>query len=144
MIAALPSEQGFYHYYQAIAPIFILLAQHEKQFGFPKTRRLVKNEQFRAVIALRKRASDGRLTIYAAPNGLDFARIGISIGRSSGSAVFRNRFKRLVREAFRKNKENIPAGRDYVVTPGPRLEANPAWADIQDSLLALADLSSKK
>jgi len=120
------------------------LAQQEKQFGFPKTRRLVKNEQFRAVIALRKRASDGRLIIYAAPNGLDFARIGISIGRSAGSAVFRNRFKRLVREAFRINKESIHVGRDYVITPGPRLEANPALADIQDSLLALADMVSKK
>ncbi|MBN1859488.1 ribonuclease P protein component [Candidatus Bipolaricaulota bacterium] len=45
-------------------------------------------------------------------------RLGISLGRRYGSAVERNRIKRLIRETYRKNKD-LFAGVDIVVHPRP-------------------------
>jgi ribonuclease P protein component len=53
--------------------------------------------------------------VHARPNGLGRSRLGISVGRKFGGAVVRNRFKRIVREAFRTSREVRAAGLDIVV-----------------------------
>lgn len=42
-------------------------------------------------------------------------RLGLAMGRKTGNAVQRNRWKRLVREFFRQNREAFPRGCDIVV-----------------------------
>jgi len=42
-------------------------------------------------------------------------RLGLSVGRTSGNAVQRNRIKRLVREFFRLEREAFPLGADIVI-----------------------------
>ncbi|OHB76044.1 MAG: ribonuclease P protein component [Planctomycetes bacterium RBG_16_55_9] len=86
-----------------------------KRFSFPKKKRLVGNRQFTAVLARRRRFSDGLLTLYVAENDCGYSRLGVSIGKSAGKAAVRNRLKRLLREAFRQNQEQIPSGWDYVL-----------------------------
>ncbi len=86
-----------------------------RRFGFAKNRRLVNNEQFRAVLSHNVCCRSGLLGLYAAPNDCGYSRLGISIGRHCGNAVVRNRLKRLVRESFRQNQDRIPAGFDYLV-----------------------------
>jgi ribonuclease P protein component len=90
------------------------------RFTFPKSSRLVSNRQFRIVYARRLSATDGLLMVYACENDCDQPRLGVSIGKNCGSAVVRNRLKRLLREVFRQNREDIPAGFDYVVSMSPR------------------------
>jgi len=89
-----------------------------KAQSFTKSKRLLTNRQFKQVIDTGTRAGDGLLVVYACPNSLDHSRIGISLGRSCGGAVVRNRLKRLIREAFRLNSARIPSGFDYVVLVG--------------------------
>ena len=86
-----------------------------KRFSFPKNKRLASNKQFKAVLSHRKAAGNGLLRLYVAPNNLDYPRLGISVRKSCGNAVARNRLKRLLREAFRQSQEQIPAGFDYLV-----------------------------
>jgi len=52
--------------------------------------------------------------LFARPNGLSHSRLGITTTRKLGKAVTRNRARRLVREAYRKNRGDLPLGLDLV------------------------------
>ncbi len=88
---------------------------------FPTNRRLSSNRQFKAVLDQGRRARNGLLILYAAPNERGYPRLGISVGKSSGTAVIRNRLKRLLREAFRGSQDRIPQNLDYVLLISPSL-----------------------
>ncbi|OHB57628.1 MAG: ribonuclease P protein component [Planctomycetes bacterium RBG_13_44_8b] len=86
-----------------------------KRLSFGKNKRLVSDKQFKAVLVRKMRVSNGLLTLYMAENKYDYPRLGISVGKSCGNAVMRNRWKRLLREAFRQNQGQIPSGFDYLI-----------------------------
>ena len=91
------------------------------QFSFLKKKRLVSNRQFKAVLTRGLRLSNGLLTLYMAENNCGYPRLGISVKKSCGNAVVRNRLKRLLREAFRQSQDRIPAGFDYLLMISPQL-----------------------
>ncbi len=86
-----------------------------KNFSFPKSSRLLTNKQFKTVLARRLCVSDGLLKLFIAENDCDQPRLGVSVSKSCGNAVVRNRLKRLIREAFRQNQHQISSGIDYLV-----------------------------
>ncbi len=90
-----------------------------KSLTLPKSARLLKNGQFRTVLSRKIAASDALLLLFVAKNKCEHPRLGISISRSAGNAVQRNRMKRLIREAWRLNQKQIPQGRDYLVMLSP-------------------------
>ena len=55
------------------------------------------------------------MTVFVMPNGGDVPRFGVAATRKLGSAVKRNRAKRLSRELFRRHK--VAAGLDIVIVP---------------------------
>ncbi len=92
-----------------------------KQFFFSKKKRLVSNRQFEAVLSSNVRVTDGLLVLYVAENDCGYARLGVSISKSCGNAIERNRLKRLLREAFRQNQNHLSPGFDYLLMISPQL-----------------------
>lgn len=85
------------------------------RFVFKKSQRVVRERDFKAVLAHKCSVSSGLMRLYAAPNGLEIPRFGVSVSRKCGCAVVRNRLKRLAREAFRLHQHDLPPGRDYLL-----------------------------
>ncbi|MCC7035188.1 MAG: ribonuclease P protein component [Acidobacteria bacterium] len=74
-----------------------------------------KREDFERIYSSGHRHSGRLMTMFMSPNGRAGSRLGIAATRKMGSAVVRNRAKRLVRELFRHHKP--PGGFDVVVVP---------------------------
>ncbi|MAO22537.1 MAG: ribonuclease P protein component [Phycisphaerae bacterium] len=102
---------------------------------FQRRHRLAGGD-FSPVFESRLRKSRGPITVHLRPTSLDEHRLGLSIGRRFGGAVQRGRFKRLMREAFRLNRGQLPTppsggAYDIVVTTRAHesadLERYAAW-----------------
>lgn len=53
--------------------------------------------------------------VYFMPNRRPYNRFGITAGKKVGGAVERNRAKRVIRAAYRKNEYILPIGYDIVM-----------------------------
>ena len=85
-------------------------AKSPAAFSLPRGHRLTDKPQFDAVHRAGIRSSDPLFMVIARPNGLGLARLGLAVGvKSAGNAVNRNRIKRVVREAFRRAKQELPS-----------------------------------
>lgn len=67
-----------------------------------------------------KISSEG-LTAYFLPNKRPCNRFGITAGKKVGCAVERNRAKRIIRAAYRKNELILPIGYDIVIVARPEI-----------------------
>ena len=108
---------------------------------FPSALRLRRGEEFRNVFDQGRSVADGTLVVYAMINELPYARLGLSVSRKVGNAVRRNRWKRLIREAFRLRRESIPAGIDLIVIPR---SGQPTLDRVQQSLVSLARQAQRR
>lgn len=103
-------------------------------FNFSKEHRLLKRRDFKRVSREGKRLIGRYLCIDCRPAPL--SRLGISASTHYGSSPERNRFKRLVREAFRLNKAAFSQKLELNVIPR-KFAKQAMLADIQNELLKL-------
>jgi len=83
--------------------------------GLPAARRIRRRVDFERVYKAGTRVHGRFMTLFLLPNGGTVARFGVAATRKIGSAVDRNRVKRLSREVFRR--KNAAVGLDVVVVP---------------------------
>lgn len=113
-----------------------------KRFPFSRAFRLRRSADFETVLSQGARAGDARLTLWVLANGLPVSRFGLMVGRKHGGAVRRNRIKRVLREAFRLCRPDLPAGFDLVCSP--RAGVKPELKLCMASLTALATRLSRR
>ena len=75
---------------------------------------------FQAVYDRRRSAADGTLVVYARRTGCRTPASGCRCPRSSAGPCVRNRIRRLLREAYRLGRDELPAGFDLVLIPRPQ------------------------
>lgn len=108
---------------------------------FRRQHHLRKGAQFERVYGQRRSASDGTLLVYVARNDVGHPRLGLSVSRKHGGAVTRNRWKRLLREAFRLSLDELP---EVDLVAIPRVGAEPELRSLARSLVRLAARAAKK
>ncbi|MCX7951227.1 MAG: ribonuclease P protein component [Clostridiales bacterium] len=79
-----------------------------------KVERIKRNAHFRLIYKKGKSISDSNLVMYYSKNGNNLNRIGVSVSKKVGNSVVRNRYKRLIREGYRKNKSIFKQGYDII------------------------------
>jgi ribonuclease P protein component len=86
--------------------------------------RLRSKLQFDALYASGRRIDDRFFGLRVKPNGLGHPRIGLAVAiKTAGSAVARNRLRRLIRESFRLAQHDLPAVDVVVAAKFPATEA---------------------
>ena len=88
-----------------------------KQFGLSRDERIGKRAEFDKVFREGGRMTEGMIYARYLPTGLSIARVGIAVPGRFGKAAKRNRARRLLREAFRLHKHEMPPGVDLILLP---------------------------
>jgi len=110
---------------------------------FPKSDRILKRDVFRRVYEEGRKIHCRYFTAFVLLNPDDRTRIGITTTRKMGNSVERNRARRLVREAFRRNKWIVPAGVDIVINvKRPLVEAH--YRDLEGDFIAFLEKAGDK
>ncbi len=83
-----------------------------KEFGLSKNERIKKKREFELVFSSGKKIycySNNIKAVYSIVKkpGVAGLKVGFAVHGRSGSAVWRNRIKRLLRQAFRLNKKTV-------------------------------------
>lgn len=106
-----------------------------------KTVSIKRNNDFRSIYKRGKSSVSPVLAVYARKNKLTSNRLGITVSTKVGCAVVRNRVRRRIREAYRRNEMCFLPGRDIVVVARVRA-ASSTYHEIEKNLLRIAkDLS---
>lgn len=84
---------------------------------FPRELRVCRSDDYRRTLDQGVHAADGTLVVIVARNGLSHSRLGTIVSRQVGNSVVRHRWKRLIREAFRRRRLDLPKGLDIVAKP---------------------------
>lgn len=98
--------------------------------------RLTRSEDFVRVRRYGKSYAHPLVVLIAQPGLLNQVRVGVAAGRTTGSAVHRNRAKRLLREAIRPWLPRLPSGWDLILIARPSL----VTASLEDTRTALNGL----
>ena len=83
--------------------------------NFSREDRLRKRSDFIRRLPKTRKIRLINFLVVIRPNTLAHPRLGLAVGKNRGGAVERNRIKRLLREFFRRNKNQLPPSHDIII-----------------------------
>ncbi len=83
--------------------------------------RLKRPSEFQPVFRDGEKLVAPAFVLYVLPGSGPTSRLGMAVSRRVGSAVVRNRVKRLIREVFRLHKAQLPVPCDVVFVARPQV-----------------------
>jgi ribonuclease P protein component len=98
--------------------------------------RLTRSEDFKRVRRDGKSYAHPLVVLIVQNNDQPRVRVGVAAGKTVGTAVYRNRAKRLLREVMRTLVPNIASGRDLILIARPALVS----ATLEETRSALLNL----
>jgi len=98
--------------------------------------RLTRSEDFKRVRRSGKSYAHPLIVLIVQKSGQPRLRIGVAAGRTVGTAVTRNRAKRMLREAIRLLIPNIASGLDLILIARSGL-ASASLEETREALLGL-------
>jgi ribonuclease P protein component len=98
--------------------------------------RLTRSEDFKRVRRFGKSYAHPLVVLIVQTHDQPRLKIGVAAGRTVGTAVYRNRAKRLLREAIRPLIPNLASGLDLILIARPGLVS----ATLTDTRQALLNL----
>jgi ribonuclease P protein component len=98
--------------------------------------RLTRSEDFKRVRQTGKSYAHPLIVLVAQHSKLKNTRVGVAAGKMTGTAVHRNRAKRLLREALRPMLPSLASGWNLILIARPRL-ATASLADTREALTTL-------
>lgn len=108
----------------------------EENYKFSKKERLYLTRDFERVYNDGKVYHSKNVVLFVLPTSNTIRRIGFTVGKKVGNAVKRNRIKRLLREVYRLNKNNLILGVDLVIVAKKDFW-NIQFREIEEELLKL-------
>jgi len=84
-------------------------------FRFTKKERINHPQDFRRAMKLGRKLPSKNFILFIQKNENKFHRLGIVVKKEIGSATFRNRIKRYIREFFRLHKHQIKGSYDIIL-----------------------------
>jgi ribonuclease P protein component len=113
---------------------------------FPKSARLLTRAHYKHLHKNSTRLFGDLISVDIRQGRSFSAKLGITVSRKFGKAHERNRFKRVVREAFREIYLSLPQDLELNVIPrkkGMRLSKQAILIDLQKLLSSIRDSSRK-
>ena len=100
---------------------------------------LRKKTDFDSIYNRGKSVGDRFVVLFYKPNGLAYNRTGFLASKKVGNSVVRHRVKRIIRESYRLNCDNVKNGLDIVIIA--RKEAKEkSYQELEQSMLHLYKL----
>jgi ribonuclease P protein component len=110
---------------------------------FPKQIRLTRRSDFQKVYKSGRRARGSYFVVFYDQNHLAYSRFGMTVSRKLGSAVRRNRIRRIFREALRFHQREAMPGFDFVFNPHPSAAHLKSQVLAEDVARVLSQLKGK-
>ena len=80
-----------------------------------KKYRIKKGYEIKKIMRKGRYQSGKYIIVYKIPTKNEFSRFAVCVSKKNGNSVMRNRLKRWIREAYRKNIYNKNESFDYII-----------------------------